>query len=101
MTGILYQQCVQRSGALLLENQTFGSGNSYHYLKDEEILPRHPTMVRKSYLMNQILRKTDLTSRMVSWVMELSEYEISFTPRRSIKSQVLEDFLIELSAPLS
>ena len=37
---------------------------------------------------------------MVSWAVELSEYDIGFTPRTSIKSQVLEDFMVEFSSPL-
>src|ERR1051325_7006097 len=35
---------------------------------------------------------------MVSWAVELSEYEISFSPRTSIKSQSLADFMVELTS---
>lgn len=37
----------------------------------------------------QIPKKLDIAGRMVVWVIELSEYDIIFTPRNSIKSQVL------------
>jgi len=35
---------------------------------------------------------------MVAWSIELSEYDIQFIPRGSIKSQVLADFLVELTS---
>lgn len=34
---------------------------------------------------------------LVSWVVKLSEYDIQYIPRGSIKSQILADFLVELS----
>lgn len=36
---------------------------------------------------------------MVAWSIELSEYDIQFIPRGSIKSQVLADFLVEFKSP--
>jgi hypothetical protein len=36
---------------------------------------------------------------MVAWSIELSEYDIMFSPRGSIKSQVLADFVLELTTP--
>jgi ribonuclease HI len=36
--------------------------------------------------------------RMVAWAVELSEYDISYTPRGSIKSQVLADFVLEMTS---
>lgn len=37
----------------------------------------------------------------MAWTVELSEYDIEFVPRSSIKSQVLVGFLVELSASAS
>ena len=37
---------------------------------------------------------------MVTWSIELSEYDIQFIPRGSIKSQVLADFVVEFSSPI-
>lgn len=37
---------------------------------------------------------------MVSWMVELLEYDIQYIPRGSIKSQALEDVLAEFSLPL-
>lgn len=47
-----------------------------------------------------ILKKLDLAGRIVAWAMQLSEYDITYSPRTSIKSQVLADFPMELSAPI-
>ena len=38
---------------------------------------------------------------MVAWAVELSEYDIEFVPQSSIKYQVLDNILDELSAPAS
>lgn len=35
---------------------------------------------------------------MVVWAVELSEYDIKYAARNNIKSEVLADFLIELSS---
>ncbi|XP_061347978.1 uncharacterized protein LOC133293426 [Gastrolobium bilobum] len=34
---------------------------------------------------------------MISWSIELSEYDIIYEPRQAIKAQVLEDFLVEMT----
>ncbi|XP_039687900.1 uncharacterized protein [Medicago truncatula] len=60
----------------------------------------HRVIVRTNYPIKQILSKPDLAGRMVSWAVELSEYDILFAPRNSIKSQVLADFMVEFSSPI-
>jgi hypothetical protein len=37
---------------------------------------------------------------MVAWPVELSEYDLTFSSRGSIKSQVLADFVLEITSPL-
>ena len=44
-----------------------------------------------------ILHKPDLTGRMLQWAIELSEYEIEFQPKLSMKGQVIADFVLEYS----
>ena len=39
----------------------------------------------------------DLSGRLTKWAVELSEYDISFQPRTSIKSQALADFVADFS----
>ncbi|XP_074323259.1 uncharacterized protein LOC141660193 [Apium graveolens] len=50
--------------------------------------------------LRKILHKPDLSERLVNWVVELSQFNITYLPRPSIKGQALADFLIECSAPL-
>jgi len=57
-------------------------------------------IVKSIYAIKQVLKKPDLAGRMVAWSIELSEYKIQFLPRGIIKSQVLEDFLVELTSSI-
>jgi ribonuclease HI len=59
----------------------------------------HQIIIKTDYPIKQVLRKPDLAGRMVAWSIELSEYDIMFSPRGSIKSQVLADFVLELTTP--
>jgi hypothetical protein len=59
----------------------------------------HQVIIKTDYPIKQVLRKSDLAGRMVAWSIELSEYDIVFSPRGSIKSQVLADFVLELTTP--
>jgi hypothetical protein len=60
----------------------------------------HRIVVKLNYPIKQVLGKPDLVGRMVAWSIELSEYDIQFLPRGSIKSQVLVDFFVELTSPI-
>ena len=44
-----------------------------------------------------MLHKPDLAGRLVAWSIELSEHDVKYEPRTAIKSQVLADFIVELS----
>jgi hypothetical protein len=59
----------------------------------------HQIIVKTDYPIKQVLKKPDLARRMVAWSIELSEYDLTFTPRGSIKSQVLADFVLEMTTP--
>ena len=52
----------------------------------------HMIVVKFNYPIKQVLSKPDLAGRRVAWSIELSEYDIQFSPRGSIKSQLLADF---------
>ena len=45
----------------------------------------------------KVLQKPDVAGRMVRWAVELSEFDIQYEPRGSIKGQVYVDFVAELS----
>jgi len=55
--------------------------------------------VKTNYSVKQVLSKPDLAGRLVSWSVELSEYDMQYVPRSSIKSQVLADFVMEFTSP--
>jgi hypothetical protein len=56
--------------------------------------------VKSNYPIKQVLNKPDLVGQMVAWSIELSEYDIQFLPRGSIKFQVLANFVVELTSPI-
>ncbi|CAL0314908.1 unnamed protein product [Lupinus luteus] len=60
----------------------------------------HATVVRTNQPIRQILHKPELAGRMIAWSVELSQFDIRFEPRTAIKSQVLSDFVAEMTAPV-
>ncbi|XP_061338845.1 uncharacterized protein LOC133285605 [Gastrolobium bilobum] len=57
----------------------------------------HPITVRTNQPIRQVLHKPDLAGRMMSWAIELSEYQIAYEPRTAIKAQALTDFIAEMT----
>ena len=47
-----------------------------------------------------MLQKPKLLGRMITWLVELSEFNIKYRPCKHIKSLVLSYFHLELSSPL-
>jgi hypothetical protein len=67
--------------------------------KLRQYIQSHKIVVKTDYPIKKVLRKPDLAGRMVAWAVELSEFNITFSPRGAIKSQILADFILELSNP--
>jgi hypothetical protein len=59
----------------------------------------YKVIVKTDYPIKEVLKKPDLAGRMVAWSIELSEFDITFSPRGSIKSQILADFILEMTSP--
>ncbi|XP_014499228.1 uncharacterized protein LOC106760287 [Vigna radiata var. radiata] len=59
-------------------------------------LQGNQVIVRTNYPISKILRKPDLAGRMIGWSIELSEFDLRYEPRGSIKGQHLADFVAEL-----
>ncbi|KAL0402352.1 UNVERIFIED_CONTAM: hypothetical protein Slati_4265100 [Sesamum latifolium] len=57
----------------------------------------YPVGVRTNTLLKQILGKPEASGRLVKWAIELSEYDISYLPRTTIKAQALADFMSEMT----
>ncbi|MCI41022.1 gag-pol polyprotein, partial [Trifolium medium] len=59
----------------------------------------HEIVVKTDYPIKNVLRKPDLAGRIVAWSVELSEFDLTSVPRGAIKSQMLADFVLEMSTP--
>ena len=46
----------------------------------------HPIVVITSHPLRNVLHKPDLSGRLVKWAVEISQFDISYLPRTSIKS---------------
>ncbi|KAL0428288.1 UNVERIFIED_CONTAM: Pro-Pol polyprotein [Sesamum latifolium] len=57
----------------------------------------HPIGVKTNTPLKQTLGKPDTLGRLVEWAVELSEYDISYVPRTTIKAQALTDFISEMA----
>ena len=55
--------------------------------------------VRTDLPVKQILKRPDMTRRLVKWAIELAEYDVSYESRGPIQAQVLSDFVAELTLP--
>ena len=47
--------------------------------------------------MKQILHKLETSGRLIKWVIELSEFDIRYKPRTTVKGQILADFIMEFT----
>ena len=57
----------------------------------------HTNEIPMEHQMKQELHKLGTSGGLIKWVIELSEFEIRYRPRREVKWQVLEDFIMEFT----
>ena len=57
----------------------------------------HIVEVLTEYPMKQILHKPETSRRLIKWAIELSEFDIRYKPRITVKGQILEDFIMEFT----
>lgn len=68
--------------------------------KSQSLFSKTSDIGKIDYHVHQILKKSDLARRMVSWAVELFKYNIQLIPKRSIKSQVLAYFPVQFIIPI-
>jgi hypothetical protein len=54
-----------------------------------------------SFSLRAILHNSNSIGNIAKWAAELAEFQLDFQPRHAIKSQVLADFIMEWTPPLS
>ncbi|PKA46054.1 RNA-directed DNA polymerase like [Apostasia shenzhenica] len=57
----------------------------------------HPIKVMTDQPLWRILHSLEISGRLQKWAVELSEFDIDFLPRTTMKSQALADFIAELT----
>ncbi|KAK9073364.1 hypothetical protein SSX86_007688 [Deinandra increscens subsp. villosa] len=56
----------------------------------------HTIEILTTSSINQVLRRPEVSGKMVKWAVELGQYDLQFKPRTAIKGQVVADFLAEM-----
>lgn len=78
-----------------MELLTFALVVAAHQLRS--YFQAHPIKVLIETPFKKILQWPDTSSRMVNWLVELSEFDIDYLPWSILKGQVLADFVVELA----
>ena len=59
----------------------------------------NPILVMTDQPIKKSINKPKAAGRMVQWVIELSQFDIEYHPRTTIKAQALADFIAEFTLP--
>ncbi|KAI5315154.1 hypothetical protein L3X38_044330 [Prunus dulcis] len=57
----------------------------------------HGIKVLTNQPLRQVLQKSEISDRLIKWVIELREFDIQFVPRPAEKGQAVADFISELT----
>ncbi|GAA0164281.1 hypothetical protein LIER_19957 [Lithospermum erythrorhizon] len=83
----------------VIDKAAFAMGVSVRKLK--AYFESHPTQVVTDQPLRRVLTSPALSGRLITWVVELSKFELSYIPRISVKAQALADFVIGSTARAS
>ena len=59
----------------------------------------NPIPVMTDQPIKKSMKKPKATGRMIQWEIELSQFDIEYHPRTTIKAQALADFIVEFTSP--
>jgi hypothetical protein len=71
------------------------SRKMHHYFQ------AHRISVVSSYQLRVVLHNPNGTGNVAKWVVELAEFEMDFASHHAIKSQVLANFIVDCTPPVS
>ena len=58
----------------------------------------HTIKILTEYPMKQVLHKPETYVRLMKWAIEVSEFNIRYKPKTTIKGQILADFVMEFTS---
>ena len=58
----------------------------------------HTIEILTEYPMKQVQHKPETSGRLMKWAIELSEFDIIYKPKTTIKGQILADFVMEFTS---
>ena len=58
----------------------------------------HTIEIQIEYPMKQVLHKPETSGRLMKWAIELSEFDIKYEPKTSIKGHIFADFVMEFTS---
>lgn len=61
----------------------------------KQYIQAHVIIVLNNIPLQYILLKPDISGRTFKWALDLSEYQINFSSRKTIQGQALADFIVE------
>ena len=94
---LLCQQGLVRSGDEIPVVGEGGVGSSVLVKRLRHYFHSFTVLVMTNLPIQKVLQKPNVAGRMVRWTVELSEFDIQYEPRESIKGQFYADFVAELS----
>ena len=66
--------------------------------KLQPYIQAHTVEVPIEHPMKQILNKLKTSGRLMKWAIELSEFDIRYKHRTTVKGQILADFIMEFTS---
>ena len=59
----------------------------------------HTVTLLTDQLIKAVLHRADASGRIAKWAIELTEFDINYQPRPTVKAQILTDFIVECTIP--